>query len=182
MQSQPAEFFIWGVMTLTDARYFSAMGVKYLHFDLHPESSWAIDQHTWQAIIEWVEGAEIVCSFDHLFEESSIREIVEDPRVTGVLSIYPDMLDYVHRIDPNLKLFQQVDSPEEVDFHLPLTGVLSPEVSPKYETHFKTCHGPLEAEQALRDGVGRLAIHPGNEDEVGIKDFEAWDRLWYGEE
>lgn len=181
MQSQSVEYFILGVMTLTDARYFSAMAVNYLHFDLNPESPWAIDLHSWQAIIEWVEGSEIICSFDHLFDEAAIREIVDDPRVTGVLSIYPDMLDHVHRIQPDLKLFQQVESPEEVDFHMALTGVISPVISQKYENHIKLCHGPLEAEQAVREGVKRIAIHPGNEDEVGIKDFEPWDSLWYGE-
>ena len=180
METQSVEFIIMGVMTLTDARYFSAMEAKYLHFDLNPESPWAIDQHSWQAIIEWVEGSEIICSFDHLFDDAAIREIVEDPRVTGVLSIYPDMLDHVSRMYPELKLFQRVDSPEEVDFHLPLTGVISPIVSPKYGNQFKLCNGPLEAVQAIGDGVSKVAIHPGNEDEVGIKDFEVWDTLWYG--
>lgn len=180
METQPVRYFILGVMTLTDARYFSALGVNYLHFDLNPDSLYPISQPAYQAIIEWVEGSGIICSFDHLFEEEQIREIVENQSVAGVLSRYADMLDYVHRIRPELKLFQQVNSAEEADRHLPLTGIIG---SAKAATkdYFQLCAGPLEAEQAVKSGINSIAIHPGSEDEVGIKDFEAYDRLIYQE-
>lgn len=181
MESQPVQYFVLGIMTLTDARYFSALGVEYLHFDLNPESPYSISQPAWQAIIEWVEGSDIVCSFDHLFDRDAIRQIVENPMVTGVMSHYPDLLDHVSQINPGLKLFQQVDSPEEVDKQLSLTGVICP-VQTAYLPHgFLLCNGPLEAQGAVQNGVTRIAIHPGSEDEVGIKDYEAWDRLLYQE-
>lgn len=181
MESQPVEYFVLGIKTLTDARYFSALGVEYLHFDLNPDSAYAITQPAWQAIVEWVEGADIVCSFDHLLDEEAIREIVENSVVAGVSSIYPDLLDHVHRIKPDIKLFQQVQSPEETDQHLPLTGVISPVNAAHLSTSFLLCNGPLEAQDAVKNGVRRIAIHPGDEDEVGIKDFEAWDQLLYQE-
>lgn len=181
MESQPVEYFILGIMTLTDARYFSAMEVDYLHFDLNPDSPYPISKPAWQAIVEWVEGSDIICSFDHLFDEEEIRSIVEDPSLSGVLSHFPDLLDYVHRIRPEIKLFQHVNSIEDVDQNLPLTGVIGPENAPSTFPHFLLVNGPLEAESAVVNGNHRIAIHPGNEDEVGIKDFEAYDRLLYGE-
>lgn len=180
MENQPVRYFILGVMTLTDARYFTALGVDYLHFDLNPDSLYPISKPAYQAIIEWVEGSDIIVSFDHLFEEDQIREIIEDQSVVGVLSRFPDMLDFVHRMRPELKLFQQVDSEEEADSHLPLTGIVGPGKS-EAENYFELCAGPLEAEQAIKKGSNKIAIHPGSEDEVGIKDFEAYDRLIYQE-
>lgn len=181
MEKQPIQYFILGIMTLTDARYFSALEVDYLHFDLNPDSPYPIDKPVWQAIVEWVEGSDIVCSFDHLFDEEEIRSIVEDPSVSGVLSQFSDMLDYVHRIRPEIKLFQQVVSLDEVDRNLPLTGVIGTEDTTMSSSHFLQVNGPLEAEIAVKNGTNRIAIHPGSEDEVGIKDFEAYDRLLYGE-
>src|SRR5690606_18057864 len=127
----------------------------YLHFDLDPDSPYPIDKPVWQAIVEWVEGADIVCSFDHMFDEEEIRGIVEDQSVSGVLSSYPDMLDYVHRIRPELKLFQQVESWEEVDRKLTLTGVIGPDKSASPSTYFLLCNGPLEAELAVKNGAKR---------------------------
>jgi hypothetical protein len=181
MKTHPVQYFILGVMTLTDARYFSALEVDYLHFDLNPDSPYAISTPAFRAIIEWVEGSEIICSFDHLFEEELIREIVEDKSVSGVLSQYPDLLDYVHRIRPELKLFQEIAKEVAIDWQLTLTGILGDISLDSYDNHFLLCHGPLEAEQAIKNGKNLIAIHPGNEDEVGIKDFEAYDRLLYQE-
>src|SRR5690625_6692085 len=104
MDHEKREFFIMGVKTLTDARYFSAMGADILHFDLNPESPYYIDIPQYKAIIEWVEGSEIISSFDHLFDEKKIRELIEIPNVDGVLSRYPDMLDFVHRLEPDLDM------------------------------------------------------------------------------
>lgn len=181
MESQSVEYFILGIMTLTDARYFSALEVDYLHFDFNPDSPYPISKPAWQAIVEWVEGSDIICTFDHLFDEEEIRSIVEDPSVSGVLSHFSDLLDYVHRIRPELRLFQQVDSWEEVDRNLQLTGVIAPGNVAVPSPHFLLVNGPMEAEEAVKNGSHRIAIHPGNEDEVGIKDFEAYDRLLYGE-
>lgn len=181
MENQPVQYFILGVLTLTDARYFSALGVDYLHFDLNPGSSFAISTPAYHAIIEWVEGSDIICSFDHLFDKEQIREIVEDKSVSGVLSQYPDMLDYASRIRPELKLFQKVVKNEEIDQQLSLTGVLGDESLDPCENHFLICNGPGEAEQAIKSGHYLIAIHPGSENEVGIKDFEAYDRLFYQE-
>ncbi len=181
MKTHPIQYFILGVMTLTDARYFSALGVDYLHFDLNPDSPYAISTPAYRAIIEWVEGSQIICSIDHLFEEDQIREIVEDKSVSGVLSQYPDMLDYVYRIRPELKLFQEAPKEGAIDRQLSLTGILGDRSLDSHENHFLICQGPLEAEQAIKAGSNLIAIHPGNEDEVGIKDFEAYDRLLYQE-
>lgn len=181
METQSVQYFIVGVMTLTDARYFSALGVDYLHFDLNPDSPYAISTEAWQGIVDWVEGADVICSFDHLFDEDRIREIVDDQSVAGVLSTHPDLLDYVHRLRPGLKLFQQLTPGNEPDRHLTLSGVLSREkVKTGYDSYL-FCNGPLEAEEAIKTGVTHIALHPGNEEEVGIKDFEAYDRLLYQE-
>lgn len=180
MENQPVRYFILGVMTLTDARYFTALGVDYLHFDFNPDSLYPITQPAWEAIVEWVEGSDIICSFDHLFDEEQIRKIIEHSSVAGVLSRFPDMLDYVHRMRPELQLFQQVDDVSETDHHLDLAGIIGAGDS-TIKNHFHLCEGPLEAQSAVKQGKKAIAIHPGTEDEVGIKDFEAYDRLIYQE-
>ncbi|HLT93647.1 MAG TPA: hypothetical protein VKZ56_03755 [Membranihabitans sp.] len=181
MESQPVQYFIMGVMTLTDARYFSAMGVDYLHFDLDPDSPHAISLPAWQAIVEWVAGSDIICSFDHLFDEDALREILENPIVSGVMSRHADLLHYVQRFRSDLKLFQFVETIEEIDSHLPLTGIIGPNFGIDVDHEFVWCNGPLEAQEAIRNGIRRIAIHPGSEDEIGIKDYEIWDQLIYQE-
>lgn len=178
---QSVQYFILGVTTLTDARYFSALGARYLHFDLNPKSPYALDQSAYEAIVEWVEGSDIICSFDHLFDEESIRDLIDSENLAGIMSIYPDMLDYVHRIRPELKLFQKVQSDEAGDDTLPLTGIISEKTNHSRHDLFQLFDDPAKAETAVKSGATKIALHPGSEDEVGIKDFEAYDRLLYQE-
>lgn len=184
MNHEKVEYFIMGVKTLTDARYFSAMGADFLHFDLDPKSPFFIDGNQYRAIIEWVEGSQVICSFDHLFDEEEIRSLIEIPQVSGVLSQYPDMLDYVHRIQPEALLFQRLHGdPAELDKDLPLAGIVTDRETVSSERQYILYP---DAELAM-DGILRnkeeygVALHPGGEEEVGIKDFEIYDRLFYGE-
>lgn len=182
MENRKMEFFIMGVKTLTDARYFSAMGAEFLHFDLDPKSSFYVDENEYRAIIEWVEGSRIICSFDHLFDEEQIRNLIEIPQVSGVLSRYPDMLDYVHRIDREALLFQRLEG-ETVDGDLPLAGVVTEQKTQSAVKQYILYPDPEVALSRLSDNhvTGGIALHPGGEDEVGIKDFEVYDRLFYGD-
>src|SRR5690625_6884950 len=101
---------------------FSARVSKILHFYLNPESSYNINIPQYKAIIEWVEGSEIISSFDHLFDEKKIRELIEIPNVDGVLSRYSDMLDFVHRLEPDLSLYQYLswllDVPDQLYYNV----------------------------------------------------------------
>lgn len=176
------EFFILGVKTLTDARYFSAMAADILHFDLNPESPYHIDIPQYKAIIEWVEGSEIISSFDHLFDEEKIRELIEIPNLDGVLSRYPDMLDFVHRLDPELSLYQYIEG-DPVDPDLPIAGVITKSYIDTSVDQYILYPDVRTAMDGIRQNSqsAGVALHPGGEDEVGIKDFEMYDRLFYGE-
>src|SRR5690625_1134444 len=153
MDHEKREFFIMGVKTLTDARYFSAMGADILHFDLNPESPYYIDIPQYKAIIEWVEGSEIISSFDHLFDEKKIRELIEIPNVDGVLSRYHDMLDFVHRLEPDLSLYQYLDG-EPVDADLPISGVIT---NQWIETSVKQYILYSDVEAAMDGKIGRAS-------------------------
>src|SRR5690606_6331479 len=133
---------------------------SYLLVHRYHDTTYHISMTAVQAIDVWVEGSDIICSFDHLFDEEEIRSIVEDPSLSGILSHFPDLLDYVHRIRPEIKLFQHVNSIEDVDQNLPLSGVIGPENAPSTFPHFLLVNGPLEAESAVVNGNHRIAIHP----------------------
>lgn len=176
------EYFIIGTNNLTDARYFSAMGVKYLHFDLDPGSPYAIGEADFRGIIEWIEGSDVVCSFDHLFDEEEIKSIIGLPAVRGVLSRYPDMLDFVRRIHPEIKLFQNIFTGNHADPDLPLTAVISEEMPVSDLPWFKFCKDIENAAlEETRGNCAGLAFHPGGEEEVGIKDYDLFDRLLQGD-
>src|SRR5690625_5478056 len=93
------------------------------------------------------------------------------------------MMDYVHRLDPDLSLYLYLDG-ESVDADLPISGVIT---NQWIETSVKQYILYSDVEAAM-DGIRQnsqtsgIALHPGGEDEVGIKDFELYDRLFRSEE
>ncbi|KAA3625693.1 MAG: hypothetical protein DWQ02_21265 [Bacteroidetes bacterium] len=65
------------ITNLTDARYFAAMGVEWLGFNLNSKEADVISTENFKEIEEWVEGVQIVAEYgDESWEK--IREGVEE--------------------------------------------------------------------------------------------------------
>lgn len=170
MQATETKFLIYGVKTLTDARYFTAMGVEYLHFELDPKYPSSISEPNFHEIIEWVEGPKILCSFDHWFDETQINNLLKRPQIAGVVSSYVDLLTYCQK-QKTIEAFHR-----STEHRLKLSQY--PNTDPNEEP-FELSNTVAEAIAALKNHKKNIALLAGDEVEVGIKDFEAYDTLFF---
>lgn len=88
---QPAkrpEIVAYGVRNLTDARYFSAMGVQWMGFPLGMESGIPLEQIA--GIIDWVEGPKY-------FVEVSRAQHMDIPDILQMLNVDAVMTEGVHQ-------------------------------------------------------------------------------------
>ncbi|GAA5220218.1 hypothetical protein [Membranihabitans marinus] len=178
MQEDAINYLIYGVKNLTDARYFTAMGVEYLHFELNPKSNFAISEKDFHEIIAWVEGPKILCSFDHLFDEDQIKSLIQSPHIQGMVSQFPDLLDFCASVTP-LETFLQIQDTNNISPVADKYKTIAPNSHPELDHPYILCDTVNIAINRLKDNVKHIGLIAGDESEVGIKDFEEFDDLFY---
>lgn len=178
MQEDAINYLIYGVKNLTDARYFTAMGVEYLHFELNPKSNFAISEKDFHEIIAWVEGPKILCSFDHMFDEAQIKTLIQSPHIDGMVSNFPDLLDFCTSILP-LETFLQIQDLNNISPAVHQYKIISPDLHPDLNHPYILCENVTTAIDRLKTDVKHIGLIAGDETAVGIKDFEEFDDLFY---
>lgn len=141
------------ITNLTDARYFAARGVDYLMFEVK-----ALSLDKILEIKEWIEGPEHILSFDlsslSLLEEAIIK--IKPACVTG--------------IDPQVHHeLKQYESHVEVITREDEARIVIDEVTYKKVTTLKDL-------RALEEEAG-VIVSGGDENEVGVKDFDVLDEI-----
>ena len=154
-----------GITNLTDARYFSAMGVHWMGFDLRPDSPITL-AHV-QAIAEWVEGprfmadvrglstdeiAEVLAGFDAagLILEAGM----ELPYFAGtVFRVAPDdgaceglIINEIENVSDDSSLWKMIGQPSEVN--------------------------------DLDDRISGVVISGGDEEQTGVKNYDVIDEIF----
>ncbi len=140
------------ITNLTDARYFAARGIDYLMFDL---SKISLDKIL--EIKEWVEGPAVVLLIDDtsisLVEEAILKLspsviLGENPKVMGELQHYQAHVEVAHLQEDHLEIDGEI---------------------------FKKISDP----QALKtlDPHDGIILDGGDEQEIGIKDFDLLDKI-----
>jgi len=95
------KIFARNIQHLTDARYFSAMGVDWMSFDLRPTSNFYISELAFEAIKEWVEGPGFCIENDGKESKVTVLRNFEEtnPSHEGVLQInVDDWMEYEKEI------------------------------------------------------------------------------------
>ncbi|WP_236973943.1 hypothetical protein [Membranihabitans maritimus] len=181
MNFSDISYLILEVKNLTDARYFTAMGVDYLHFELDPREEGAITTEAFTGIIEWVEGPKILCSIDHMFTDEHIREIIEQDAVHGILSKHADLIDFCNRIKPLTSILKVGNGTAPLKEDQTINGILSETIVSTSIPNFVICNSPHDAHKKIKEGLRELALYAGDETQVGIKNFDDFDDLFYME-
>jgi phosphoribosylanthranilate isomerase len=181
------------VNNLTDARYFSAMGVDYIGFCCNPgtESYCSIDKI--KEITDWVEGPKFVLEFSGWQEESEIQNLLDSGLGNavhfGAFSDYkktfsvPVFKDYIFEniIDADLNICDYPVIRSERTFF----DLSDKEKSDLKEVlKMKPCFLDFqlkgnEIETILSEvPIYGIILRGGEEEKVGVKSFEDLDEIF----
>lgn len=169
------KFFAKNITHLTDARYFAAMGVDWMSFDLGPKG---ISLAAFNAIVEWVEGPLI-----------AIQELETDEEIDQVHKIR--LLD---QIDPNDDQILYINATlfGDIPYDLQAQAILLKAESKKdviqLKSKIKSTDISIYLESDLNNeelidicreipGLG-LVVNGSDEEKTGFKDFELIDELF----
>ena len=91
---QKPKVFAKNINNLTDARYFAAMGVDFIGFELSASNAEAVQPNLVKQIKEWVAGPEIIGCFNGFETEQAIRELIRNADLDGLCfeTFAPDSL------------------------------------------------------------------------------------------
>ena len=92
---------------LTDARYFAAMGVEWIGFNLNPGDDTFLSPVQVQAIKEWVEGPAIIGEFN-LQSAAEIQQLITDLTLDAVQLGPFTELDTLLAIDTQVPVIKEV--------------------------------------------------------------------------
>lgn len=95
------------ITNLTDARYFAAMGVEWMGFNLNPGDETFMPPVQVQAIKEWVEGPAILGEFN-LQSAEEIDTIASDLELDGIQVGMFTSLDTLQELDTDLPVIKEV--------------------------------------------------------------------------
>lgn len=164
---------------LTDARYFAAMGVDWMSMPLtHDPQSYAM----WHTLSEWISGVKLAAEVD-VNDEMLLAKTIIDAKPEGIVAN-----QFVPNVMPsNAQLFLEVNSiPERTDL---LSAFLIMPYDPEKTNLLKsetTSKGLFlfadwtkdSLEKLLATGYqGGICFAGGEEEEVGVRDFELMDEL-----
>lgn len=140
------------VTNLTDARYFAARGIDFILLDLG-----SINIDTVAEIKEWIEGPQILLLVDHA-ALSTIDEAIIRIAPYAMSAASPDVLAEMQYLQGHITFF----SWSLTSIHL--EGI---------------AYVPFESAKGLEDidSSHGLILSGGDEDAVGVKDFDHLDEL-----
>jgi len=140
------------ITNLTDARYFAARGVDYLMFNL---SRLPLDKLL--EIIEWVEGPSALLLVDDT-SISLVEEAILKVNPAAVISKNPQVLGELQHFQSHVEIAHLQENQLELD------GEVFKQISAAY----------LLSSLGTEDGI---ILFGGDEEEVGIKDFDLLDTI-----
>lgn len=170
---------IRNIKHLTDARYFAAMGVDWISLPLnHDPASFA----SWHALTGWIEGVRLAAEFD-VNDEMLFAKAIIDAKPAAIVS-GKDIRD---RIPAEISLFLEVDrmdkSPKADHAYFLLSydqfrkDGLSEHIHPS-QVFLVADWTPELLEEVLASGyAGGFCFSGGEEEEVGMRDYEVMDSL-----
>lgn len=162
------ELVALGITNLTDARYFSAMGVDWMGFDLRSDSSIGLS-HV-QAFSEWIEGPALIADVRGK-DVDQIAEILSGFKADGlIVSEEIELPNYggsVFRIAPDEGNCDRIIASHNESLPESLTGV------PVWR-HVSGVHDLA----SLQEGTAGVVIVGGEEEQTGVKDYDEIDQLF----
>ena len=188
--------FAKNISNLTDARYFAAMGVDYIGFDLSPNQADHISLDILGKLKEWLEGPIIMGCFTGKESEETLTKYTVDGSLEGL---------YFEELPPHsilekfssLKLFSEITSEalDEIALFSSLNVVVDLDHLKAFEAkkdQYTTAKdlmskGRLYVKGAIDESFFETAIYGdkpgiilmgGEEEKVGVKSFEELDSLF----
>jgi phosphoribosylanthranilate isomerase len=181
------------IQNLTDARYFSAMGVDYLGFCCNPGSETFCSLQKIKEIIEWVEGPEFVLQFQGFQRESEIVSAVE----LGLAQALHFGVFATYEVDFGLPVFKEyilenIESSSSLICDYP---ILRSDIPWEKMTAFdiqkiqnileeKFCYLDFKWETTSLDTMRKklsdfgLILRGGTEERLGVKTYEDLDEIF----
>jgi len=177
------------IANLTDARYFAAMGVDFLSFQLDLSHEERIDATVFHGIKAWVEGPEIVAQVGKT--PSNLLYDVYAADDFDLVCCDPENKDYdnpntIYTISPpSLQELAHLTLDPERRYHLDLqripedsiyAGKLLPELCAKHQLFISAPTHESYIRQLIEDiQPYGIALMGGEEEKVGFKSYEELD-------
>ena len=189
------EFLARSVFNLTDARYFSAMGVNHILFDLNQTMPFFVDPLQVRRFREWLEGPTISGSFLGNEPEEYITRMIVDCALDGVcFRQLPDQdqwQDFASMLfwtdfDPGIspEVYNHETLKLIIPFPLLMSGLKQDQLARIVEKANQGnlyIAGPFEdsffSSEWFRPDMG-IVLDGGEEEKTGIKSFEELDRIF----
>jgi len=188
--------FAKNIRNLTDARYFAAMGVEYIGFDLAPNHADHISLDILGKLKEWLEGPAIMGCFTGLESEETLTKYIVDGSLEGLY--FEEVPD--HSILDNfssMELFTEttIEAFNEVALYPSLNVVVdlshlkaieakkdqyasAKDLMNKGRLYVKGAIDEAFFESAIFEDKPGLILMGGEEEKVGVKSFEELDALF----
>lgn len=188
--------FAKNINNLTDARYFAAMGVDYIGFDLSPNKADHISLDILGKLKEWLEGPTIMGCFTGKESEETLTKYIVDGSLEGLY--FEELPPYsILEKFSSLELFSEITAEafNEIALYPHINAVVDLDHLKAIEAktdHYATAkdlmsQGRLYVKGAIDESFFESAIYGykpglilmgGEEEKVGVKSFEELDSLF----
>jgi len=175
---------------LTDARYFAAMGIDYISFNLSPSQPGFVSAGFVKQIGDWLSGPEIIGNFNAFEKDDFITKMIEECTLKGVCleafgehNFINDFPKFPTFIRLNTEIARQVNVEENSRIILSFQK-LEEAVAIKKEIlseHQVFLDGPIYPEMidlALFSNFHGIVIKGGEEEKIGYKSFDQLDEIF----
>jgi len=162
------------INNLTDARYFAALGVDWLGFNINPASESYINAEQLKEIIDWVEGPSMMVQGAQWNQDA--QSLMDDETLNLSGQLLKDGEAVLEKKDLTVfannnpvaqcQIFQSLE-----DWHT--SGIPANRSFINYSGNIED----LERQLAYEEAPG-LVLHGGNEEAAGIKSFEDLDDVF----
>lgn len=175
---------------LTDARYFAAMGVDYISFNLSPTQPDSVSADFVKQIGDWLSGPEIIGNFNAFEKDDYITKMIEECALKGLcleafgehnfMNDFPGLPTFIRL---NKEIAGQVEVGEKSKIILSFQK-LEEAVAIKNEIlseHQVFLDGPIPLEMidsALFSNFHGIVIKGGEEEKIGYKSFDQLDEIF----
>lgn len=169
------KFFAKNISHLTDARYFSAMGVEWISFNIGING---ISEAAFHGIVEWIEGPKV--AIEGLENEEMLADVIRikelgfiDPSEKNILQIELDMWSQAPYDLETKAVLLHAESIHQIKAH---SNFLKQQEVPYFLDGSYTNEELIDiAKQIPNLGI---AIQGSSEEKTGFKDFDTIDRLF----
>lgn len=182
------------ITNLTDARYFAAMGVDYLGFDLSQDQENGVKPSFVKQLKDWVSGPRTLAYLSGFEKKEYIDEMIEQIKADALsFGVFTDLElirsysdhNIIRQSHAELLDSMQLDQNEDLIIHFKdaeeITAIMSwLEESGK---HFKSLFldgpvSPLILSDKLLDKIDGIVIKGSDEEKTGYKSYDELDELF----